>query len=58
MEHRLYGQVLEAVLSSDEDEARRLLTLMNQSELSRLRNALHATAELAESQRKTLWRNR
>lgn len=58
MNPKLYTQVIEADLSGDEDEVRRTLAILNESELSRLRNCLHNIATLAEIQRKRLRRVR
>lgn len=50
--------VLTAALSGGEDDVRAALADLNQSELSRLRNALRLSADLAEQRRKILWRQR
>lgn len=49
---------LEAALNGDEEGMHAVLALLDQSDLSRLRNVLHALAEAAEARRKILWRNR
>jgi hypothetical protein len=51
-------QALTAVLDEDGDGARQVLAAMNESEVSRLRNALHELAEMAEVRRRFLWRSR
>lgn len=56
MNMRLYTRVLEAALAGDEDETRRTLAELNESEASRLRNTLHNLAELAEGHRKMIGR--
>jgi hypothetical protein len=53
-----YRLALTAALEGDETELERALGELDQSELSRLRNALHDMAEKAEARRKILWRNR
>ena len=58
MNTRMYTRVLEAALVGDEDETRRTLAELNESEASRLRNTRHNLAELAEGHRKNLWRRR
>lgn len=50
--------VLTAALSGGEDDIRTALADLNPSELSRLRNALRLSADLAEDRRKILWRTR
>lgn len=51
-------EVLRAALTGGEDDIRRALADLDQSALSRLRNALRVTADLAEDRRKILWRQR
>jgi hypothetical protein len=51
-------QALTAVLDEDGDGARQALAAMNESEVSRLRNALHELVEMAEARRRFLWRSR
>lgn len=53
-----YRLALTAALEGDEPELERALGELDQSELSRLRNALHDMAEKAEARRKVLWRTR
>lgn len=55
---RRCADVLTAALSGGEDDVRQALAALDISELSRLRNAMHTVAELAERRRKQLWRNR
>ncbi len=50
--------VVTAALSGGEDDVRAALADLTQSELSRLRNALRLSADLAEDRRKILWRQR
>lgn len=50
--------VVKAELTGGESEVTAALSLLDASELSQLRNALHNVAELAERRRKILWRNR
>jgi hypothetical protein len=50
--------VLVAALAGGEDDIREALEVLNQHELSRLRNALRAAADLTEARRQYLWRTR
>lgn len=58
MEHAQLQAVITAALTGGEDDIRQALKGLNQSQLSRLRNALRMTADLAEQHRKVLWRQR
>lgn len=53
-----YTDVLAAALTGGEDDIRRALERLDESGLSRLRNALRNVADLAEDRRKHLWRTR
>ena len=54
----LYNAVLKAELSGSEEDVRAALAVLDESEASRLRNALFNISELAEAQRKRLRRVR
>lgn len=54
----LYNAVLKAELSGSEDEVQAALAVLDESESSRLRNAMFNISELAEAQRKRLRRAR
>lgn len=51
---RSYEAVLRAALTGGEDDIREALDGLDESDLSRLRNAMHNIAELAEHRRKGL----
>lgn len=53
-----YAAVIEAALNGDEDDVRTALEVLDQSQLSRLRNTLRVVADLSEDRRKQLWRQR
>ncbi len=53
-----YTNVLLAALAGSEDDIREALSALNESELSRLRNAMRNVADLSESRRKQLWNER
>jgi hypothetical protein len=55
---KIYNAVLKAELSGSEEDVREALAVLDESEASQLRNAMHSISELAEAQRKQLWRTR
>lgn len=54
----LYNAVLKAELRGSEEDVRAALAVLDETEASRLRNALFNISELAEAQRKRLRRVR
>lgn len=54
----LYNAVLRAELSGSEEDVQAALAVLDESEASRLRNAMFNISELAEAQRKRLRRVR
>jgi hypothetical protein len=52
----VFNAVLRAELSGGEEDVRAALALLDESEASRLHNALYNISELAEAQRKRLRR--
>jgi hypothetical protein len=52
----VFNAVLRAELSGAEEDVRAALAVLDESEASRLRNALYNISELAEAQRKRLRR--
>lgn len=54
----LYNAVLKAELSGSEEDVQAALAVLDESEASRLRNAMFNISELAEGQRKRLRRVR
>ena len=52
----IFNAVLKAELSGAEEDVRAALAVLDESEASRLRNALYNISELAEAQRKRLRR--
>jgi hypothetical protein len=54
----IFNAVLRAELSGSEEDVRAAIAVLDESEASRLRNAMYNISELAESQRKKLRRVR